>query len=234
MFPVVGNLRRDGIAAVCLAVIVLLSGDAMAGEISGSVTAKGRELPREDGGGKYDSHKAKFFERVDYSRLHDFVVWLETTNAPVFPRPEKPLEVVVQKDAMFHPHVLPLLVGSTVQWPNRDDIFHNVFSFSDPKLFDLGLYKDEVKTVTFDKTGRVDIFCSIHKSMNCVILVLANPWFSSVDDRGRYLIKDVPAGHYRLKAWHERLPPQVREIDVSAEKTTTEDFVLGVTGLPKL
>jgi plastocyanin len=205
------------------------------GTVQGHVSAKGKDIPGEAaGGGKYDSRKAKFFEKVDYSQFRDFVVWLETTNALTFPKPEKPVQIVVQKDAMFHPHVLPILVGTVVEWPNNDDVFHNVFSFSEPKPFDLGLYKDVIKKVPFETPGRVDIFCSIHKNMNCVVLVMANPWFAAAGEDGRYAIKDVPAGHYRINAWHERLPAQVREIDVTDNGTISEDFVLTIAGLPRL
>lgn len=204
------------------------------GDIEGRISAQGRELPGGAAGGKYDSKKARFFERMDYASMHDFVVWLETTNQVSFPKPTEPVRIVVQKDAMFHPHVLPIVVGTEVEWPNQDDIFHNVFSFSDPKPFDLGLYKDEVKKVLFDKPGRVDIFCSIHKNMSCTILVLANPWFAATDAQGRYAIRNVPAGRYTLKGWHERLPPQTRDIDVTATGTNHEDVVLGIKGLPQL
>lgn len=198
------------------------------------MSAKGKELPPEAAAGKYESRKAKFFEKLDYSRLRDFVVWLETTNTLNFPKPAEPVRIVVQKDAMFHPHVLPVLVGTTVEWPNEDDIFHNVFSFSEAKQFDLGLYKDEVKRVPFDKPGRVDIFCSIHKAMGCVLLVRDNPWFAAAGENGWYVIQDVPAGRYRIRAWHERLPSQSKEIEIPAGGTNTVDFVLGVIGLPQL
>lgn len=220
---------------VSLGLCLLAAGSPRAGTVQGRVSAKGAELPAEAAaGGRYESRKARFFEKVDYARLRDFVVWLETTNSPTFPKPTEPVRIVVQKDAMFHPHVLPILAGTTVEWPNEDDIFHNVFSFSDAKQFDLGLYKNEVKKVPFDKPGRVDIFCSIHKNMGCVILVRENPWFAAAGEDGRYQIKDVPAGHYRIRAWHERLPAQVREIDVPAGGGTNVDFVLSVGGLPRL
>jgi hypothetical protein len=126
------------------------------------------------------------------------------------------------------------MVGTTVEWPNQDEIFHNVFSISDPKPFDLGLYKHpEVKRVTFDMPGRVDAFCSIHKAMNCVILVLENPYFAATDDRGRYSVTNVPPGTYRLKAWHERLPSQSREITVPETGEVRVDFTLGIMNLPK-
>jgi hypothetical protein len=105
---------------------------------------------------------------------------------------------------------------------------------SETKPFDLGLYKSpDKKTVMFDKAGRVDVFCSIHSSMNCVVLVLENPFFVIADDKGRYAITNVPPGTYKLKAWHERLPPQQMEIVVPQNGEVKADFVLGINNLPK-
>jgi len=121
-----------------------------------------------------------------------------------------------------------------VEWPNNDDILHNVFSFSETKPFDLGLYKSpEVKRITFDRAGRVDVFCSIHARMSCVIMVLENPFFAMTSERGAYKISNVPAGTYKLKAWHERLPSQTKEITVPDQGEIKLDFVLGITNLPK-
>src|SRR5262249_29144523 len=135
----------------------------------------------------------------------------------------------------FRPHILPVVMGTTVEWPNNDDIFHNVFSMSEAKPFDLDLYKGNPpeKHVTFDKAGRVDVFCSIHASMHCIVLVLENPYFAPVDDQGHYRIPNVPAGKYRLKAWHERLPAETHEITVSETGEVKTDFVLGIKNLPK-
>jgi len=212
-----------------------------AGTIVGTVRAQGKEGTEDAAaGGKYDSRKFKFAERVDYSELRDFVIYIDgpagATNA--LP-PDKPLQVLTtrkinQKGAMFAPHILPVMVGATVEWPNQDEILHNVFSISEPKPFDLGLYKHpEVKRITFDKPGRVDAFCSIHKAMHCIILVLENPHFVVADEKGHYAIPNVPAGTYKLKAWHERLPSQVKEINIQPDGETRADFVLGITGLPK-
>jgi len=213
---------------------------AHAGTITGLVRAQGKEGANEAAGpGNYDSRKFKFAERIDYSEINEFVVYLEgivgTNAAP----PQKPVQVMTnrrinQKGAMFSPHILPVVVGTTVEWPNHDEIFHNVFSISEAKPFDLGLYKHpEVKRVTFDKPGRVDAFCSIHKAMNCVILVLENPYFASTDGRGRYEIPNVLAGVYKLRAWHERLPGQVKEVTVPETGEVRMDFTLGITNLPK-
>jgi hypothetical protein len=142
--------------------------------------------------------------------------------------------VTTQKDANFEPHVLPIAVGTTVRWPNEDDIYHNVFSMSDAKEFDLGYYKKEKSPdLTFDKVGRVDVFCAIHSKMHCIVLVLPNAFFSAADSKGRYQIKNLPAGTYRIRAWHERLPSKLATVTVPAEGEVTLDFTLGLDGLPK-
>ncbi len=242
--------RSQGFVRSLLVVVSgvwLAATTANAGTISGRVHAEGKPGAESGAaGGNYDSHALKNAVKVDYAELKDFVVYIEGpvgTNAPV--APEKPLQVVTakpaattnmirQQKAMFTPHVLPVLVGTTVEWPNKDDIYHNVFSYSDAKPFDLGLYKgSEPKPVPFDRVGRVDVFCSIHANMHCIILVLENPYFASTDSRGDYVISNIPAGKYKLKAWHERLPAQIQEITVPENGTVKMDFTLGITNLPQ-
>lgn len=223
------------------AITLFLCGySAIAGTITGTVRAQGKSTPEAAvAEGEYDSRKYKFAEKVNYEEMRDFVVYIEgpvgNTSSPT----DKTLVVetrrtIEQKGATFSPHVLPLVVGSTVEWPNYDTIFHNVFSVSETKPFDLDLYKNPtVKRVTFDKAGRVDVFCSIHANMNCVVLVLENPFFTCADPRGHYSIANVPAGTYKLKAWHERLPAQTKEITVPETGEVKADFVLGINGLPR-
>jgi len=214
---------------------------AAAGDITGTVRAE-----RKDGAdngstadGAYASRKYKFAAKVDYSAMHDFVVYLEgpvgTNSAPATNVMQVTTMRVAQHDALFSPHVLPVMVGTTVEWPNNDSIFHNVFSMSDAKQFDLGLYKDSPpeKHVTFDKPGRVDVFCSIHENMHCIVLVLENPYFASTDENGRYAITNIPPGTYKLKAWHERLPADEREITVPASGEVRADFTLSIKNLPR-
>lgn len=190
------------------------------------------------GGGKYDSRKFKFVETIKYDEIKDFIVYIDKAQTNVA-APAKPLEVitqreVTQRDATFSPHVMPVIVGSTINWPNNDEIFHNVFSESDAKTFDLGLYKHpEAKSTVFDKPGRVDVFCSIHTKMSCVILVLQNPWFATTNPKGEYRITGIPAGTYTVKAWHERLPGQKREIVIPEEGEVRADFTVGVINIPK-
>lgn len=205
------------------------------GTITGKVKAQGRPEAKEDvEAGKYENSKYKFLERINYDQLSDFIVYVDQPSSGKSYPPSGPVQVVIQKNATFRPHVIPVLVGTVVEWPNNDDIYHNVFSISDPKPFDLGFYKhSEVKRVTFDKPGRVDVFCSIHKKMSCIVLVLTNPFFAATDKDGKYEIRNVPAGTYHLRAWDERLPSQIKDVTVTDTGSTVVDFVLSVTGLPK-
>ena len=213
----------------------LTLGRAEAGGLVGTVQAKGPEGAEDSAsGGKYASRKYKFAEKINFEELRDFVVYIDQAPDEKPLPPAKPVLVVTQKDAKFHPHVLPILVGTTVEWPNEDDIFHNVFSMSDAKEFDLGLYKaPQVKRVTFDKPGRVDVFCNIHSSMNCIVLVVPHPAFTKTDNKGRFALPNLPPGTYKVKAWHERLPSQTKEVTVSGPGDTKVDFTLGLKDLPK-
>src|SRR5205085_269664 len=132
---------------VFLLPLLVLSGSmSPAGSITGVVTAQGKTEAESTAGGRYDSRKYKFVEKINYAEMHDFIVFIEGRITNAVPAPELSKQVVTQKelkqkDAMFKPHVLPVFAGTTVQWPNEDDILHNVFSMSEPKPFDLDLYK---------------------------------------------------------------------------------------------
>jgi plastocyanin len=222
-------------------ILILACASVPAGTITGTVRAEGKtgadDNPPDNGA--YTSRKYKFVPRVDYAAMHDFVVFIEGRVGTNRPPPTNVLEVtttkIAQKGAVFSPHVLPVMVDTTVEWPNYDNIYHNVFSMSDAKQFDLGLYKGNPpdKRVTFNKPGRVDVFCSIHENMHCIILVLENPYFAATDENGRFSITNVPPGTYKLKAWHERLPADEREITVSTNGEVKVDFTLGIKNLPQ-
>jgi plastocyanin len=222
-------------AVFVLLLTIALGSNASAGTLFGTVKAQPKPelVDTGGGGGKYDSRQFKFVEKIQYDQIKDFIVYIDGAMTNVtFSTPTK--DVITQKDAMFHPHVMPVVVGTEVRWPNKDDIFHNVFSISDAKNFDLGLYKDpEIGKITFDKAGRVDVFCSIHSQMNCVILVLQNPFFAATDSKGAYRISNIPGGTYKVKAWHERLPGQVKEITIPEDGEVRADFVVGVVNLTK-
>ncbi|MFT5240379.1 MAG: plastocyanin [Candidatus Promineifilaceae bacterium] len=223
--------------ATCLALLIVAWSPTplIAASVYGIVRAQGKPVPLSaQRSGKYKSRKHKFTETVDYTAMKEFVVSIEGPLRGDVPQtPAKTVQVVVQRDARFDPRVMVIEKGTTVEWPNKDDIFHNVFSASETKPFDLGLYKEEIKSITFEKPGRVDVFCSIHKNMSCIILVMDNPYYSKTDNKNRYRIDDIRPGTYTLKAWHERLPPQTRKITITEDGDLEVDLLMGITGLPQ-
>lgn len=129
------------------------------------------------------------------------VVYLEGA----FPRPEpEPLVQLPQKDLAFVPSLLPVQVGTRVEFPNLDDAYHNIFSYSPPKRFDLGRYRPDERPIpsqVFDVPGLVTLRCDIHEHMRGIILVLDTPHFVVTDAEGRFQLRGLPAGRYTLKAW---------------------------------
>ena len=220
---------------------LFLAGKMFAGDITGTVHAEPKAGADQDQiatRAAYSSRKFKFIERVDYAAMRDFVVGIEGpigTNVAPTNVVTITTSRIAQEGAVFTPHILPVMVGTKVEWPNNDNIFHNVFSDSDAKRFDLDLYKGSPpsKNVTFDKAGTVDVYCSIHANMHCIVLVMANPYFAMTDADGHYSITNVPPGTYKLKAWHELLPADEREITVPATGSTNVDFTLTIKNLPK-
>ncbi len=132
---------------------------------------------------------------------------------------------IVQINRRFIPEVLPVVAGTTVDFPNFDPFFHNAFSYSKTKKFDLGCYPTEKsRSVTFDKPGPVRIFCEIHSDMNCVVLVLENPYFTHPDGEGRFKIENAPPGDYLLKVWHKTGEWGSRPVTISEEHAVSVDF----------
>ncbi len=129
------------------------------------------------------------------------VVTLEGGSAA----PKAPVVALLdQKNARFDPDILIIPTGSTVQFPNSDPIFHNVFSLSKAQTFDLGYYpKGQSRSVTFNHPGIVQVYCHIHSNMYAAIVVTESPWFGKPSDDGSFSWSDVPAGHYELTAWHK-------------------------------
>jgi plastocyanin len=224
--------RALSLLCLPIALLGLVHLRAAAGTIVGHVHARSAAEAEEggDASGSYGSRRYKFLEKIDYGALRDFVVNIDQVDAPPLADQPPPKSTVTQRDGAFVPHVLPIVVGTIVEWPNADDVFHNVFCMSETTPFDLGLYKhgDAAKSVVFLKTGRMEVFCSIHTKMNCIVLVLPNPWFARADDKGRYTITNVPAGTYNLRAWHERLPSKIKKVIVPADGQVQVDFVLGL------
>ena len=150
--------------------------------------------------------------------LSNFVLSLEDIQGP-FPPPVEPA-VMNQKELRFVPHLLVIQVGTTVEFPNSDPLSHNVFSISDAKRFNLGLYsRGTVRRIKFDKPGVVKLLCNVHLEMSAYIVVLKNPYFARTSADGTFRIPNVPAGRHRLRCWHERLEAKEQEIEIPTTGT---------------
>jgi plastocyanin len=163
--------------------------------------------------------------------LQNVVVYLESVPEGADPgRADDGPQEVRQEKLTFTPHVLPVVKGTTVEFPNEDTVFHNVFSLSKVASFDLGRYPTGAsKSVRFTSPGAVKVFCHIHSDMSAIVLVLDNPFFASPGTDGRFTIDGIPPGQYRIVAWHERARLSSRTIHIAAGGTTEVDFEIPLT-----
>jgi plastocyanin len=149
--------------------------------------------------------------------LSDIVVWLQPATPGSADRVQPGHAQLLQKDKMFRPHVLVVPVGTIVDFPNADPIFHNAFSNFEGQIFDVSLYPPgTTRSVRFHRAGIVRVFCNIHPTMSAVIVVLNTPYFTKAAPDGRYQMPNVPPGAYELRVFDERA---TAEPDVSMTVT---------------
>lgn len=184
------------LSAVRIGLVLAIPALLSAGAIAGKVTVSGA---RDNG---------------------DVLVYIASVPGQ-FP-PQKPVQLD-QSSLMFRPHVLPIVVGTTVNFHNGDDVQHNVFTPSAPgDFFNLGTWpKGQSHPYTFSKMGKVELLCNVHHEMRGYILVLQNPFFAVTDKDGNFRIDGVPAGNYQLKVWHERATAPAKPAQVSTGVLTT-------------
>jgi plastocyanin len=181
--------------------------------LAGSVTGKA-ELR--------DSREAAVRKKLDYSGVVISLTPVKSTNflADVHVK-------MLQKDKMFLPHVLAVEVGTYVDFPNADPIFHNAFSSYDGKVFDLGLYAPgSTRSERFSRPGIVRVFCNIHSSMSAIIVVLPTPYFATSRRDGVFQIPNVPPGEYQMTVFHERTTEAT--LNALARRITVENFPLAL------
>lgn len=156
----------------------------------------------------------------------DAFVYLIPMEGPA-PAPGADPVRIYQRERTILPHVSVARVGQVVEFPNEDDIFHNLFSLSPGNRFSLGRYAPGVtETNVFETAGVVRLFCDIHAEMAGVILVVDTPWVTRVGADGRYSVTGLPAGRYRAIAWHPTSRPDTLELDLEDGTNTTRDFSL--------
>ena len=136
-------------------------------------------------------------------------------------------KTVAQKDLAFVPSILAVQTGTRIEFPNLDDTYHNIFSYSPAKRFDLGRYRPDEKpvpSVVFDNSGLITLRCDIHEHMRGLILVVNTPFFATTEPDGHYRLSGVPAGHYTLKAWIDSSSTREHPVDVAKGGTLHVDF----------
>lgn len=212
-------MRRRVLVAVALA--PLLAGCASTGAVRGTVSlpvAAQKAAPTPAG-----------LHAQAAPQVSEVVVYLQETPAdkpsgkkgktPHVPRSR----VIAQTEHRFIPPVVPVEVGAQVAFENRDRVYHSVFSVSQAKKFDLGMYAPgkRSKNVSFDQAGQVDLFCSLDASMAGYVLVLPHRFFVQPDATGSFKIPGLPPGRYTIKAWHPRFGTASSKIDVERGRTAT-------------
>jgi plastocyanin len=157
------------------------------------------------------------------------VVYLDPAPRAAFDAREEPRPRLDQRNESFVPHVLPIVAGTTVDFPNSDHTYHNVFSLSKTKTFDLGRYAvGRSKSVRFDRPGIVRVFCDIHSHMSAFILVFAHRYFALSEPDGSYRLENVPPGTYTVMAWNEAAALESRRVVVPEAGGEVEvNFSLG-------
>jgi plastocyanin len=172
-----------------LTLLVCAAAPAFGAELTGSVAVSGRPA-------------------------QNAVVWLDV-KAPAAEQAEK--VVLDQRNVSFFPHVLAIRVGTVVEFPNNDKVFHNVFSFRDGKKFDLGMYpKGTVKRIAFDQPGLSRLFCNIHPNMAAYVMAVDTPYFAVSDEKGAFTITGVAPGTYTYHAWRPGGQPLRGSVTVDA------------------
>jgi plastocyanin len=206
--------------------LVLCALAAPAGLASGEATVEGRvELPK--------AHVAPVVTKRYEIVTKGGVVSTDPPTAVVylegaFAKPQAaPTAQMAQKDLGFVTPLLPVFVGTKVEFPNLDDTYHNIFSYSEAKRFDLGRYRPDERPIPseiFDKPGAVTLHCDIHEHMRGLILVLATPYFAQSDPAGHYRLAGLPPGRYTLKAWVSSKTTLERAVELKNGATLHVDF----------
>jgi plastocyanin len=198
----------------------LAQAPAAGGTIRGRVTvpdvaaSPGRPLVADLGG---SSHPP-----IDRRRV---VVYLESAPRPALSDIRPGRARMDQRGQTFVPHVLAITAGTVVDFPNNDKTFHNVFSLSRVRSFDLGRFAPgRTGSVRFDRPGIVPIFCDIHSHMSAYVLVFGHSYFAVSDENGRYSIENVPAGVYSLAVWSELGSTPARRVTVADDGVVEADF----------
>jgi plastocyanin len=222
-------------AGVAISVAVLCSFErpavvargAATGSLTGRVHVVAHPARRLATAGVYPGRIVGIQAERDTSELDNVIVFVNSSMRV----DSAPQQVSIrQTNEEFIPHVVAVTAGSTVEFPNDDLIFHNVFSLSRAATFDLGRYpRNASKARTFTKPGVVKVFCHLHSHMSAIVRVFSHPYFAVPDQTGRFTIADVQAGRVDVTAWHERAGEVTQKVNVDDGGATELTFSLPLT-----
>jgi len=215
-------MRRLFLHFLYFSTLILISSPALAAVVEGQVPVPEPE-PVSVSAQRYAGDSAK---ETAAPGPPIAAVYLEGDFSGLSPGEAK-VEVLKQVGHQFVPKLLSVRAGSTVEFLNLDEDYHNILSYSKVKRFDLGRYRkgDPTPTILFDKPGMVKIYCEIHKHMRGVIFVHDSPYFTETDARGNFRIEEVPAGSYKLKVFFSKRVNWERDIEVTQNQTLKADFL---------
>lgn len=219
-------MTRASIRSIVSAVVVLVALGAIRAQTPSAGTIRGRvlvpDVPLSSGRPSVGDLVADQHPPIDRRRV---VVYLESAPRQAFSDLLPGRARMDQRGQTFVPHVLAVTAGTVVDFPNNDKTFHNVFSLSRVRTFDLGRFAPgRTGAVRFDRPGIVPIFCDIHSHMSAYVLVFGHPYFAVSDEAGRYTIDDVPAGTYSLAVWSELGTAPARRVTVAESAVVEADF----------
>ncbi len=228
---------HESLTIAAIAAATLLCGPrvhsepAAPGQISGHVTLTSRMRGVPIGTNAYAPRSVVVQGAPAAPEIRSVVLYLKGVSHQ---GPLQPMRTQIrQEHESFSPRVVAITRGSTVDFPNLDPYFHNVFSLSGAATFDLGRYPDgQSRSRQFTKAGLVKVYCHIHSQMSATIVVLDHPYFALADQEGRFTIPNVPPGDYTLVGWHERVGEQTSRITVSSGETATAEVSLPLGDAP--
>ena len=196
--------NRAHLSVPAAALVVFFSGSVYAGSLSADVA------------------------RGDGTPVRDAVVSIRAKGQDPMMAAAGTKAIMVQQGQRFRPHILPIQVGTTVEFPNRDPFRHHVYSFAAAKTFELKLFiSSEADPITFDKAGVIPLGCNIHDNMLAYIYVVDTPYFDQTDKDGKTVIDALPAGEYTVEAWHPNQRssgPATANITITADGNTQVQF----------
>jgi plastocyanin len=223
------RLTTAWIAAAVAAALAVVSADAPQAQSAATATIRGRldvrrlAVPPQPRPGVGD-HGARPPGR-GVADVRRGLVYLDTAPRGAFDEPEPGRAVMDQRNETFAPRLLAVTTGTVVDFPNSDRTYHNVFSLSRARRFDLGRYATgHSKAVRFDRPGVVRVFCDIHSHMSAFVVVFSHRFFRVTDGDGRYRLDQVPPGTYTVVGWYEGEARVQRSVTVAAGATVDLDL----------